>query len=102
MVKRIKPIEFYIEGVTLREALKSGLVDSFVQRLEGAGIRVRFVALILDPVGEPGLIRIGHKSRLEAERGGLHISLDPDMSDRVIRALETLGIRGEQGNEHGY
>ena len=85
---KAKPIEFYVKGVTLREALRNGLIDRFVQQLERAGIKVRFVALLIDPDGEPGLIRIGHSSSKEAEEGGLRISLDPDMSERVIRALE--------------
>ena len=79
MPLKARPIEFYVKGVTLREALKNGLVDRFVQQLERAGIKVRFVVLLLDPDNEPGFIRIGHSSRKEAEEGGLRISLDPNM-----------------------
>ena len=84
----VRPVEFYVKGITLREALKKGLVDKLVQQLEKAGIKVKYVVLILDPEGEPGLIRIGHASSMEAEKGGLRISFDPDMSEKVRKALE--------------
>ena len=84
----VRAVEFYIKGITLREALKKGLIDKFVQQLEKTGIKVKYVALILDPEGEPGLIKIGHTSSMEAEKGGLRISLDPNMSEKVRKALE--------------
>lgn len=100
MVTSIKPIEFYVKGITLKDALKSGFIDKLVQHLENNGIKVRYVMLVLDPVGEPGLLKIRHISSIEADKGGLHITIDPDMSDRVIRAVEKVFSGGEENHEH--
>lgn len=91
----IKPIQYYIKSITLEKALRNGLIDKFINKLKENGIKVRFVSLILDPVGEPGLIKIGHATPKEAEEGGLRILLDPGMSERVVRALmETFAKEG--------
>ena len=82
-------MEYYVKGATLEQALRGGLVDRIIKELEREGVRVRLALIALDPVGEPGLIWIGHKSPAEAEKGGLRIKLgDPDMSERVRRAVE--------------
>ena len=64
----VRPVEFYVKGITLKEVLKKGLIDKLVQQLEEAGIKIKYIALILDPEGEPGLIRRGHASSMEAEK----------------------------------
>lgn len=98
---KIVPVEFCMKGITLREALKQGLIDKLVKSLEEAGIEVRFVALILDPVSEPGFIRIGHQSSEEIERGLLRISLSPNMSERTINIIKNVLERlyTEQGEK---
>jgi len=83
----IKILQFYIKDTTLMNMLKEGLLYKYIQNLEKRGVMVRLVALALDPVGEPGYIFIGHERPEEAERGGLRISIDPRISDKVVEAV---------------
>jgi len=88
-VSKTKPIEFYIEGITLKEALQNGLIVKLLQQVEKAGVKIVPAVITIDPLEErEGLIRIGHHAREEALKGGLRISFDPRISEHTIEAFK--------------
>jgi len=89
-VPKIKPVELYIEGITLKEALQNGLIDKLLQQIEKVSPKIVPVAIVIDPREESGLIAIGHNSPEEALQGGLRIKFDPRISEHVIEVFKKV------------
>jgi len=89
-VPKVKPIELYIEKITLKKALQNGLIDKLLQQIEKAGIEIAPVVIVIDPREERGLIKIGHNTPDEALQGGLRITFDPRISEHVIEVFKKV------------
>jgi len=87
-VSKVKPVELYIEKITLKKALQNGLIDKLLQQIEKAGIEAVPVAIIIHPQEESGLVAMIHSTSREALKGGLRIKFDPRISEHVIEVFK--------------